>query len=182
MVTHAQRRDEVELEAERGATPARTRKSALQDGFEAGVIGAVVVAAWFLVIDLVSGQPFRTPSLLGTALTQGAEVAIANPAVNVGMVYAYTGIHFALFIAFGIALASVIIQFERTPVIGYLLVVVAVIFELGFLVLILGFAKPLLEEIPWWAVLIGNLLALLAMAAYFRWRHPELKSIRMTVD
>jgi hypothetical protein len=98
------------------------------------------------------------------------------------MVYAYTGIHFVLFILFGIAVATLVIQYERTPVIGYLFVVLAVVFELGFLVFILAFAEPLLRGIPWWGVLVGNALALTAMGLYFRARHPALRSIRLPVD
>ena len=160
----------------------RARTTALADGFEAGVIGALVVALWFLLIDTLAGRPFHTPSLLGNALTRGVEAALREPSVAVGMVYAYTGIHFVLFILFGILLASLVIQYERTPAIGYLLVVAAVVFEFGFLVFILAFAEPLLQDLPWWAVLVGNLLAAVAMGAYFSRRHPELRSIRLLVD
>jgi Na+-driven multidrug efflux pump len=161
---------------------ARTRHSAIGDGFEAGAIGALVVALWFLLIDTLEGRPFYTPSLLGTAITRGPEEAIRSGGVAVGMVYAYTGIHFVLFILFGIVVARLVIAYERTPIIGYLLVVAGVVFELGFLLFILAFAKPLLQEIPWWAVLAGNLLAALAMGAYFVKRHPELKEINLPVD
>jgi hypothetical protein len=159
-----------------------SRSRAIGDGFEAGAIGAVVVAAWFLLIDTIAGHPFYTPSLLGNALTRGVEEALRTPEVAVGMVYAYTGIHFVLFILFGIAVASLVIQYERTPVIGYLFVVLAVVFELGFLVFILAFAEPLLQGIPWWGVLVGNALAMVAMAFYFRARHPALRNIRLPVD
>jgi hypothetical protein len=160
----------------------RRRSSAIGDGFEAGVIGAAVVALWFLLIDALQGRPFYTPSLLGRALTQGAEQAVRTPEIAVGMVYAYTGIHCLLFILFGVLVASLVIQYERTPLIGYLLVVAAVVFAVAFLVFILAFAKPLLEEIPWWAVLVGNLLAAIAMGFYFYRRHPELREISLIVD
>jgi hypothetical protein len=176
-VDHTERSDTPSAHA----SPVR-RARAIGDGFEAGAIGAAVVAAWFLLIDAVAGHPFYTPSLLGTALTRGVDEALRTPGVSVGMVYAYTGIHFVLFILFGILVASLVIQYERTPVIGYLFVVLAVVFELGFLVFILAFAEPLLRGIPWWGVLMGNAIALAAMALYFRARHPALRSIRLPVD
>jgi hypothetical protein len=160
--------------------PNRTR--AIGDGFEAGAIGAAIVAIWFLIIDTVQGHPFYTPSLLGNTLSHGVDYAVQHQEVSVGMVYAYTGVHFVLFILFGIAVASLVIQYERTPLIGYLLVVLAVVFELGFLVFVLAFAKPLLEAIPWWGVLVGNLFALIAMGAYFVVRYPQLKEIQLPVD
>jgi hypothetical protein len=183
MATQTEKADpHVRSDAPVSYAPPRRRSSAIGDGFEAGAIGAVVVAVWFLLIDSLSGRPFYTPSLLGTALTRGAEEAIRSTEIAVGMVYAYTGIHFVLFILFGMLVASLVIQYERTPLIGYLLVVAAVVFELGFLIFILAFAEPLLVAIPWWAVLAGNLLAALAMAAYFMKRHPELRKIRLPVD
>jgi hypothetical protein len=160
----------------------RARSTAIGDGFEAGVLGAIVVALWFLLIDSLAGRPFFTPSLLGTALTRGVDVALREPSVSVGMVYAYTGIHFVLFILFGILVASLVVQYERTPVIGYLLVVAAVVFELAFLIFILAFAEPLLAGIPWWGVLVGNALAIVAMGLYFRARHPHLRKISLPVD
>ena len=43
------------------------------DGFIAGIIGAAVVAIWFLFLDTVSGLPFYAPTVLGTALFLGPE-------------------------------------------------------------------------------------------------------------
>ena len=41
-------------------------KNVLLEGAAAGLIGAVMVAVWFLAYDLLRDTPFRTPSLLGT--------------------------------------------------------------------------------------------------------------------
>src|SRR5437870_1715261 len=43
---------------------APTRESILKEGILAGLIGAAVVAVWFLAFDLWRGQPFLTPGLL----------------------------------------------------------------------------------------------------------------------
>ena len=48
--------------------------SMLEDGILTGIVGAVVVAVWFLVLDFSRGQPFYTPSLLGSALLLGKSV------------------------------------------------------------------------------------------------------------
>ena len=44
----------------------------LEDGVLAGLVGAIVVAVWFLVLDLFHGTPFATPSLLGRAVFLGS--------------------------------------------------------------------------------------------------------------
>src|SRR5437763_17037660 len=41
--------------------------SVLYEGLVAGIIGAAIVAFWFLAIDTIRGEPFRTPHLPGTA-------------------------------------------------------------------------------------------------------------------
>src|SRR2546425_12202169 len=43
-------------------------RSVLREGVVAGLIGAVVVAVWFLVFDPARGRPFLTPGLLGVAV------------------------------------------------------------------------------------------------------------------
>src|SRR6266540_4358071 len=44
----------------------------LREGFIAGCIGAATVAAWFLVVDTINGQPLFTPAMLGSAVFWGA--------------------------------------------------------------------------------------------------------------
>src|SRR5258707_13458172 len=39
-----------------------------QEGMIAGVIGAITVAVWFLLLDTAAGHPFYTPTVLGTAI------------------------------------------------------------------------------------------------------------------
>ena len=48
-----------------------SRSSYLRDGIIAGLIGAAIVAVWFLIYDAARGYPFRTPALLGAAAIQG---------------------------------------------------------------------------------------------------------------
>src|SRR2546430_3897385 len=50
---------------------AAARRSVLREGVVAGLIGAVVVAVWFLFFDLARGRPFLTPGLLGGAVFRG---------------------------------------------------------------------------------------------------------------
>src|SRR5260370_24946652 len=79
---------------------ARTR--IIIDGAIAGIIGAVVVALWFLISDTIRGHPLETPSLLAATLLHGLRM----PEVRHGLIQLaleYSLIHFSAFIAFGIA-------------------------------------------------------------------------------
>lgn len=151
-----------------------TAGDVLWDGFIAGALGAVTVALWFLVLDLVQGHPLHTPALLGTALLEGAAAASEMEGVHPDVVAVYSGIHMGLFALFGIAVAWAIRAFQRTPVIGYLLVFAFVLFEFGFYVVILALGQPVVGAVSAWAVLVGNVLAALVMGAYFLVRNPDL--------
>jgi hypothetical protein len=50
-----------------------------------------------------------------------------------------------------------------------------VVFEtfVVFLAALLG--EWILEQLAWWAIVFGNLLAAIAMGLYFSSRHPELR-------
>lgn len=146
----------------------------LREGLLAGVLGAVTVAAWFLVVDLVAGRVLYTPGALGSALF----LAASGPAavqVTAGTVLGYTAVHFAAFLTFGIALAGLVRQVERFPPLIFLLIILAVVFELFVVGLVAILGEWILRELAWWSVLVGNLLAAVGMGGYL-WRiHPKLQ-------
>src|SRR5262249_56862332 len=65
--------------------PAAEISKVYREGIVAGILGAATIALWFFIIDIFSGRPFYTPSLLGSALF-GRNVARHQPdAVNVSL-------------------------------------------------------------------------------------------------
>ena len=56
-----------------------------------------------------------------------------------------------------------------------LIVLLFVIFQFGFMVAAMVFARPILVALRWPAILGANLLAAATMGAYFFWRHPSLE-------
>src|SRR6185436_6465362 len=93
---------------------ASAERSILREGIVAGLIGAAVVAVWFLVFDIARGQPFLTPGLLGAAVFHG----VTDPAglkPTFGNVLGYTIIHGLAFVAFGVVAASLMAVSEREP-------------------------------------------------------------------
>jgi len=147
-----------------------------EQGFAAGAIGAATIAAWFLLVDVIAGRAFFTPSILGTAIFKGVS-AVAEPAavpVAFDMVAAFTWIHLLVFALVGVAASLLLDMAERQRDIGFGIVLLLVVFELGFIVATALFAVPVLQALTLTRVLIGNLLAAAAMAAYFWRRHPNL--------
>ena len=104
------------------------RRSVLREGIVTGLIGATVVAVWFLVFDLARGKPLFTPALLGNALFYG----VNNPLgleVTLGPVIGYTIIHGLAFIAFGVIAASVMSVSESEPAVFVAFVILFACFE-----------------------------------------------------
>lgn len=155
------------------ASPADSAISGLyQQGIIAGLLGAATIAIWFFVVDLVSGRPFYTPNVLGTALFRHG-IGLDQPQtlpISWEMVLVYTWVHGLVFCAVGGVAAKLLDLAEHNVNAGFGILLLFVIFEFGFVGAAFVFAEPLLHALAWPSVLIGNLLAAGAMTAYF-WRH-----------
>src|SRR6266850_816540 len=152
---------------------ASERRSVLREGIVAGLIGAAVVAVWFFVYDLARGRPFHTPSLLGAFVFYGADTpAPAEPAL--GAILGYTVLHGLAFIAFGVIAASLMAVSEREPALFVGFIILFACFEAFFFAMVQVFGLSKTGELTWWSVLMGNLLASVAMLWYFFRLHRAL--------
>lgn len=141
-----------------------------REGAIAGVIGAVVVAGWFLVYDAAAGELFRTPAILGAAIFQG----IFNPAqvrVTLPLVLGYTALHFFAFVMFGIATAVLLRAADFEPVFALAAIFLLAIFEIFFVGALAAFDEAAIAALGFWKILAGNVLAMVAMLIYFETRH-----------
>jgi hypothetical protein len=136
----------------------------LEEGVAAGLIGAVIVAAWFLAYDLAMGEAFRTPLLLGEAIFNNA--AAATPDTVVPLILAYSVIHFLGFIAFGVALSLMMVATDREPLVALGVIVVFAIFEVFFFGWVTLIDSSLLQQLGWWKIAAANGLALIGMMTY----------------
>jgi len=154
------------------ASPAHSARVIAEDGFLSGVIGGLTVALFFLIVDLIGGRPFFTPSLLGSVLFLGESVSTVT-AVDAPMVMAYTGMHFLLFVIVGMAAAFAVHEFEVHPHVGVLLVILFVCFEASFMGIAAALMPGVVGALGTTLVALANLLSAGAMAAYLLWRHPR---------
>jgi hypothetical protein len=152
---------------------ARAHRSVLREGIATGLVGAAVVALWFLLLDFARGKPFFTPALLGSALFYGVSDPTGIP-ITLGPVVGYTIVHGLAFMAFGIIAAFVMSVSEREPAVFVAFVILFACFEVFVLGVVGALGKSLLGALVWWAILIGNLLAAAAMLWYLARAHPGL--------
>jgi hypothetical protein len=138
----------------------------LLEGVIGGLLGATLVAVWFLVYDAARGAPFRTPTLLGSAAFEGVQYPQATP-FSTGLVVQYTVLHGVVFALFGILIASLIVSAQYQPSRLLVLVITLLCFEVFFLAVLVWLARPVLDDVAWWAILLANVLAAGGMLAYF---------------
>lgn len=149
------------------------------DGIIAGTIGAATIAFWFLILDTVKGRPLYTPSVLGTVFFKPG-VLLPTPEsmpVSFELVLVYTWVHWLVFCVIGGAASLLLRAAERRPDAGFGILLFFVIFEFGFLVGAMLFAEAILRAIAWQEILLGNLLATVAMGAFLWHRHPHVMKI-----
>lgn len=159
------------------------RAQILWEGFWTGWIGYLAVALAVGVMDAASGRSFfHTVALLGGALfgqPAGAEGVTVTP----DLVFSYNGVHLIAFLLIGFLVAVLVREVELHPVLWFLAFFALLgAFFLGvFVVAALGERGG--AGIPWWSILVANLLAALAMGWYLRREHPGLwRSVRTGGD
>jgi hypothetical protein len=145
------------------------------DGAIAGIIGAAIVAIWFLFIDAVTRLPLYTPTVLGEGLFLGQKDLASNVGeqVSLKLTLLYSGVHGLVFMALGVIAAYLLLLPKRKLHFGIALLALFVILELGFVGTAFVLAKPVLDELAWPIVLIGNFLAAAGMACYLSLRRSN---------
>jgi hypothetical protein len=144
-----------------------------ENGVLTGMIGAGVVAVWFLLLDLVTrGGPFYTPSLLGSIIFAGRDVSDVHE-LNGAAIFAYTGLHGILFLIAGTILAWMFTQFERNPQFGMVLLLLFITFEAILWGVGVSLVPALAGAVGTWAIFVANLTSAAAMFAFLLQRHPH---------
>ena len=167
----------MEAAADRSTAVSSSLVTVAREGTIGGVIGAFALAFWFLIADLIAGQPFYTPALLGARVFGGevAPVGGGMPDSAAALVAGYTVLHGLAFVVAGLMIACAMAVFERTPPLlipGFFFLMV--FFEFVYYTYVIAFVEPVFGAVNWAAILIGNLIAVASMAAFFWRRHPSL--------
>jgi len=146
----------------------------IREGLVGGVLAAVAVMVWFLILDVVRGQLFFTPAALGSALFHGAR-GTAEVVLTVPVVLGYTGVHLVAFLAVGLVASAMVEGARREPPLLLAMVLFFVTLEVMFIGLMAIMAIWLLESLSWWTVVAANLIAAAVLGGYLLWEHPEIR-------
>jgi hypothetical protein len=154
----------------------RELAGAYAEGIRAGLVGAVTIALWFAILDGLNGRWLFTPTVLGTAIFHGG-AGLDDPATltpSLEMTLSFTWIHVLVFVLLGMAAARLLLLAEDDSHLGFGILLLFFVFEFGFVGACMLFAEPVLQALAWPAIVVGNLLAALAMAATFWLGHRQM--------
>ena len=155
---------------------ASTTLKLYQEGMMAGTWGAATLSLWFFILDMLAGHPLYTPHVLGTVLFTGGwgGVPSAQGAFSLGIVVAFTSLHWLAFALIGVLASQLLGLAEHNPNLGFGVLLLFILFEGSFLGGAMMFAEPVLHALAWQSVLVGNLFAAVAMGGYLWHRHPSM--------
>jgi len=146
----------------------------VREGVVAGLLGAAVVAGWFLLFDVARGRPLFTPGALGSTLFLGAS-SLDEVTVSAATVLGYTVFHLGAFILTGFLAAGIAAAADEQPPLVLAAVLFFAAFEAFFMGAMAMVAEFLLGTLAWWTIAIGNLLAAASMGWYLWMHHPRLR-------
>src|SRR5579864_9319916 len=148
-----------------------SRSKIAVDGAIAGLLGAGVVALWFLIFDAARGEMFQTPVLLAAAILHGSHPEGIGA---IQLMLEYSVLHFGAFIIAGIVGANLLEAAEHEPTLLVSLLVFLGAFDVFFIGVVMFLGPAVMREITWWGIVVANLSATAAMLYYFLARHPAL--------
>ena len=155
-----------------GSYPRRD-STLLREGVITGLIGAAVVAIFYLLADMLRNHPFMTPSVLGDALVLHRPVNLENP--HMAAVAVYTVVHLLAFVAFGTVLTMLARASEVSSLARYAVVQVLVAFVVFFYGVVSLGSEVVRGMLPFVGILAANALAGVAMITWLWRHHPGLR-------
>jgi len=144
-----------------------------KQGIIAGLFGALLLAAWFLYLDTVRGNPLFTPTLLGTALTSGNVPAPENLRGSIPTTLFFTVVHAAVFALIGLGAAQFLIWFARVRSRALIVLLMWGALCIAFFAFALNVAVVGPNQIALRDMFLGNLLAAFGIAAYLARNLPR---------
>jgi uncharacterized membrane protein YgdD (TMEM256/DUF423 family) len=143
------------------------------EGILTGLVGAIVVAVWYLIVDVGRGRPLATPNVLGQVFVRADTLPSAH--IVPQAVLEYTLLHLVVFAVIGIGLVWLTHLASRNPSLRmgvWLGLVIGFLLFLGHLVMLSSLTR---QRVPWIIAVGGSILGMGSMALYLWKRHPRLR-------
>jgi uncharacterized membrane protein YgdD (TMEM256/DUF423 family) len=143
------------------------------EGILTGLVGAIVVGVWFLLVDVARGKPLATPNTLGQVFV--ARDTMPSAHIMPQAVLEYSILHLVTFAVLGIVLVWLAHLASRNPTLRMGVWLGLVIGFLSFTGLLVMLANLTEQRLPWITAIGGSLLGVASMGLYLWKRHPRLR-------
>jgi hypothetical protein len=131
----------------------------LGEGARLGLLVATSIWIWLALVDAVVGQPFHTFRVLGGVVT-------------------FTTLHYALNVAYGVAIVALIHASAREPRVLIAALLGFFVVEFAFVMLTVLLSHTGLGRLAWVRVLGGNLIGAVVGGALLLRTHPLRAELR----
>jgi len=131
------------------------KHDAVREGIRLGLVAATSIWIWIAVVDVLTGDPFRTFTVLG---------GIAQ----------FTVLHYALNLAYGVLSVAAVHSAAREPSLTGVLWFVFVVVEFAFVMVTILLSHVGLGALAWLRIfggsLVGAAIAILVLSRSHGWR------------
>ena len=125
---------------------------ALREGTNLGIIVATVTWLWLALIDVISGDAFRTPTMFGGII-------------------AFTLVHYVLNVVYAVSLVSLIHGATRYPTLILVALIGCTMVEIGFIMLTAALSY-FLGAIAWVSIFGGSVIGAAIAFQLLALKHP----------
>jgi len=153
------------------------QRGTVGQGVIAGILGASVLALWFMILDWLRGEPLMTPSVLGTLVLRGESPPHGPHGIDPLAIAGYTVIHYTVFVALGVAGAWVANRIEARPRLILAVLILFTVMQAFAFSFTTVLAETLEGTVRWWAAVLGNLFAVAAMVVHLWSRHRRTRKV-----
>jgi hypothetical protein len=137
----------------RSTRRARGSHNTVCEGIRLGLIIGAATWLWLAAFDFVVGEPFQTLHFLGGSV-------------------GFTLIHFALCLAYGLAVISAVHGSMKEPTLVLALIFCTILFQAAFVVVTAILANAGVGQLAWGKFLFGNMMAAVLTYALIARDHP----------
>lgn len=141
------------------ACPATGEHDTRREGARLGLIVATAIWLWIAVVDAISGRPFHTAHALGG-------------------VVAFTAVHYALCLTYGVVLVAAVHGAAREPSLVFALIFGGILFQVAFAMLTTLLAAIALGSAAWLPIFGGSLIGAAIAFALLARSHPVALYLR----
>ncbi len=140
----------------------------IKDGISAGLLGASVVALFFIFTNVLAGHPpLQTPAVLGALVFEGPDALSNGIGGTWGHIAGYSALHFGAFIVLGLGMKALANFIAKIPAMGGFAILMLAIVEIPIIVLALTVGAKLALTLHVVEILAANILATVTMVGYF---------------